>query len=483
MKIHTKIVLLVALLVSFASCSKSFLEYDPNDSVPAGEGYNSVTALNVALTGAYADLAGYRFLGRDVTALGDMAADGLGANLSENSGHFGSIYQYNFNDADPELSDMWTYGYKVINNVTLIIEAAPKLVAENKVFDYEVAQLNGIVAQAYAIRATAAFYLTNIFGKPYPDATAGMGIVKVTTKIEPNQKVARSSVNDCYAWIESDLKAARDIFAAGNASVSKSAFYLNSVGVNAMSARVLFYMGKYAEAKVLADAIIATSGKSIVDADRYVEMWGSISVSSEDIFTLAKNAADNLSANSINTLYQNYGAAATVGLVGLYSDTDVRAGLYAATSVANVFYAMKYPGIPGSEATNNIPVMRLPEVIYISAEATARTASVSDAINIAAKVALERDPALDLTAIPTDKDGFISWLAEERFKEMAQEGNRFYDARRLGLLLTRSAGNTARYTNFDIKSFVYPIPLAEVNSGWGVLQTPDWVANMPAINK
>lgn len=482
MKIHTKIVLLVALLVSAASCSKSFLDYGPSNAVPTPEAYETVKDLNVNLTGAYARMASYYFFGRNVPALGDIAADGFGANLTASSGHFGDIYAYSFSETAVNLEEIWAYGYKVIDNTSRIIEAAPRIKAEGKVLEEDYATLDGIVAQAHALRATAAFYLVNIFGKPYPDASAGLGIVKITTPVAPGTKVARSSVNDCYAWIESDLKAAIALY-DGGAVNSKSPFYLGAIATKAVYARVLFYMQKYPEARDLANTLISTSGKTVVSAENYVSIWSTVSASTEDIYTNKKSPDDNLSANSINTLYGTYGSAATATIVDLYSATDVRLKLYAATSVASVYSAKKYPGIPGSDATNNIPVIRLPELIYIAAESTARTTSVSDAIDIAMTVAGARDPQLDKTTIPTDKDGFISWLATERFKELAQEGNRFFDARRLGLDLTRGAGHPSKYKDFVIASFVYPIPDYEVASGFGVAQTPGWAQNMPTIIK
>ncbi|MEO5180403.1 RagB/SusD family nutrient uptake outer membrane protein, partial [Bacteroides ovatus] len=56
------------------------------------------------------------------------------------------------------------------------------------------------------------------------------------------------------------------------------------------------------------------------------------------------------------------------------------------------------------------------------------------------------------------------------------EGHRFFDARRLGKIISVADGS---YTNFNIAKFVYPIPSFEVNSGFGVIQTEGWSNNLP----
>ena len=59
----------------------------------------------------------------------------------------------------------------------------------------------------------------------------------------------------------------------------------------------------------------------------------------------------------------------------------------------------------------------------------------------------------------------IDVIDKERKLELVQEGHRFFDARRLGKIISVADG---AYTNFNIAKFVYPIPSFEVNSGFGV---------------
>lgn len=49
----------------------------------------------------------------------------------------------------------------------------------------------------------------------------------------------------------------------------------------------------------------------------------------------------------------------------------------------------------------------------------------------------------------------IDVIDKERKLELVQEGHRFFDARRLGKIISVADG---AYTNFNIAKFVYPIP-------------------------
>ena len=91
------------------------------------------------------------------------------------------------------------------------------------------------------------------------------------------------------------------------------------------------------------------------------------------------------------------------------------------------------------------------------------------------EVAAKRNPDLDDSEIAEDQT-IIDVIDKERKLELVQEGHRFFDARRLGKIISVADG---AYTNFNIAKFVYPIPSFEVNSGFGVIQTEGWSDNLP----
>jgi hypothetical protein len=69
----------------------------------------------------------------------------------------------------------------------------------------------------------------------------------------------------------------------------------------------------------------------------------------------------------------------------------------------------------------------------------------------------------------------MSFISDERVRELYLEGHRWYDARRQGLKITVATTKQ----NFDVAKFVYPIPAAEINAGYGTEQNTGWADNLP----
>ena len=100
------------------SCN-NFLDLDTFQNIPAEDAYNTVEDVQNGLNGMYYALGYYYFYGRNVVALGDMAADNAVA--SSSTGHFLSINRYNFSDTDENLDYIWQGGYQVIDRATRTI--------------------------------------------------------------------------------------------------------------------------------------------------------------------------------------------------------------------------------------------------------------------------------------------------------------------------------------------------------------------------
>jgi len=459
----------VALLsISVSSCS-DFLTYEPSDSVGTETAITTTAGVTNALNGVYNTLGYYPFMGDYVIAIGDIAADNM--YMKGTSGHFDAIYQWNFNETTSDLKDIWEYGYKVIDQSTRLINGANKLLLTVE-SDEDKATIKNALSQAYALKALAEFELVNIFALPYSDANLGTpGLVLVKDEsIEPFASVSRATVGETYTQILSDITAAKS-----NASSSSfDAFMMNPAAISALEARVNLYMKNYSEARDAAtSALTLSKGELVMDPVAYSAMWGDIALTSEDIFTIAKSADDNLSANSLNTLYDSYDGKATSGLISLFGENDMRLSLFGDGSGENR-RALKYQGLPSSKATSNIPVFRVPEMYLILAEAKAQLGdptAVDDLFMVAS-----RNPDLKKADIPTDKAGLLNFISVERRRELFQEGHRYFDLRRTGEMMTR-VGGIFPVENFDASKFCYPIPADEVNAS--NLEQNDWKSNIP----
>ena len=460
--------LILALVFSFTACDE-FLTFEPSDSVSDATAFKTAKDVQNGLQGVYYSLGRSTFYGRNVVALGDIAADNFW--MTGSSGHFDQIYQYTINTDSPDLLDIWDGGYKTIDRAARLITAG-KVMLETDLTQNDADIVKSAVAQAYGLKALSHFSLVNIFGLPYSDANKSTpGIVVVgDDPIVAFQEVSRGTVGDTYSQILSDITAARTYIAA----VENDVFIMNEAALDALEARVKLYMRDWTGAITAAANAIERSGGSLVtDDEDYYNMWASVSATSEDIFTIAKLSNDNLSANALNTLYGSYDGKATSGLVKLFGINDMRLSLF--TGAGELMRGLKFMGLPTSAATSNIPVFRLPEMYLIQAEAKAQLGQ-PDAVDYVWQIA-RRNPDLAKSAIPTDKPGLLSFIAIERRRELFQEGHRWFDLRRSGEILTRVGGNFP-VSNWDASKFVYPIPSQEVNAS-GIAQNEGWNNNLP----
>ena len=135
-------------------------------------------------------------------------------------------------------------------------------------------------------------------------------------------------------------------------------------------------------------------------------------------------------------------------------------------------------GITTNNQISNLPVFRLPEMYFNTGRSIMQNNQLLIMVKLKEKlleVAAKRNPDLDDSEIAEDQT-IIDVIDKERKLELVQEGHRFFDARRLGKIISVADG---AYTNFNIAKFVYPIPSFEVNSGFGVIQTEGWSDNLP----
>lgn len=456
------------LALGLTSCGDNFFDLDMEQNKTSQTSFNTAKDVKNGMIGAYYTLGNYRFYGRNVVALGDMAADL--ANADASSGHFVAINTYQITDTNGELDEIWNYGYKVIDRCVRTINGADKILAAG-VTDEEETAIHSYLSQCYALRALATFTLTNIFGLPYqPNQTNDqLGIILIKDKpYTTSDKVHRSSVEDSYALVLEDIKKAKELYTDEEEMNGAPQFYFNLAAIYALEARVNLFMGNYAAAKEAAEKAITERDSEGATASTYASMWASNAISNEDIFTISKTSDDNLSANALNTLYGSYGGKVSAAVSGLFAATDCRAEVLKKSQY-------KYCGLSGDKAVSNIPVFRLSEMYLIIAECEARNNNITEAQN-ALLFTAKRNSAITGTAnLPATKDELISFINDERVRELYLEGFRWFDARRQGLKITVAT----TITNFDIAKFVYPIPADEINAGFGTEQNEGWEDNLP----
>ncbi len=472
-KIYKTLFFIVGMLVFATSCS---LDVDNYQDIPTDNAYESVQDIHNGMTGAYWAFGTYRFYGKNVVAIGDMASDiAVG---SPSSGHYSNFSRYIVSETTSELEQVWEYGYKVIDRSVRTIEGSKNVLNNvQNLTDKNKAEIDLYVSQCYSLRALTTFTLANIFSLPYSAGTDNLGVVLVVDKpIEAFENVERSTLGETYTQILADIKDAKSYMTkALNAKLdAPSAFFMNEAAIYALEARVYLYMGNLSAAKASATKALELAGNKEPSDEAYLAMWSSIAISDEDIFTISKTADDNLSANSLNTLYGSYKGALNADILKVFKSTDIRLKLI--SELQSGIHPAKFDGISTAQAVNNIPVFRKSEMYLIIAEAEAVAGNI-EASQKALYYTAKRDKAITAyTQLPSTKVNLLSFIAQERIREFFEEGHRYYDVRRTGELITVAADSKP---NFDASKFVYPIPADEINSGFGVIQNPNWSDGLP----
>lgn len=473
MKRINNILIGCAVAVGLASCS---LDSDVYQYKNTEDAFKSVRDVESGLNGAYYALGDYPFLGNYAISLSDMCS-GI-CNGSASSGHMYAYSTYTFSETDEEIDGIWVGGYQVLDRATRTINGAKKVEDNSVLSAADSATVNNYIGQCYALRALASYYLVNCFALPYSTSPSTPGIVLVTTTpIEEMTNVSRSTVADTYKQILADIAAAEPLLAS---TPDQGVFYMNTGALAAIKARVYMDMGNYADAKTSALAAISycggtgTGSDNTFDNTSYLALWKDIATNSnEELFSIKKASDDNLSANSLNTLYGSYYCTVTNYMQTLFEPTDIRSNLMATTD--NGVQPQKYPGTTTDASVSNIRILRKSEMSLDLAEIFAREGDITSANSYLMYTAKRDSAYADGTkALPTTTADLLKFISQERIREFFGEGHCLYDSRRMGDIIE---GDT--WHNFDVKKFVFPIPSDEVNSGWGVTQNADWFNNLP----
>ena len=448
-----------------ASCSKSFIERDPFGSVPTGEAITDEASMQTALNGAYAALRNLGVYGRDWPVVGDLQADNTFLEVN-NSGRYIAQYKYIFTRTDEVYGEMWNAAYTVILRANKIIDA-----------DITGDKINALKAQAYAIRALMYFKLVNTYARPYTDDPGKPG-VPLVLHYDPYVQPPRNTVAEVYAQIISDYKIAFE-----NADGYTNSVTLSKYAIEGLLAKAYLYMGDNTNAKKAAADVINHSEFSLVDAGNYYDFWKDPDIHTDAVevmFEVDVDIIDNLGTDDLGAFYLGgyTDLYASNDLVNLYSPTDVRTSVlipYYTKAGAPAVLVAKYQNSDNTKDRDNIKVLRLAEVYLIAAEASLPN-NEEDARGYLNAVAETRDP--DFSGYTSSGTELLNDIVTERRKELAFEGDRYYDLNRLKREINRgdnegsiSGPLTIPYNDYHR---IAPIPETELQANPNIEQNPDY---------
>ncbi len=417
----------LAVLILISSCSKNFLQSSPLDSTSPGQALSTEGGMQTALQGVYSGLKSVNLWGASLPIIGDLMADNVFINPN-NYGYYIPQYTYSVTVQDATVTGTWADAYTVILRCNNII---------NDTLSPDV-NVNEYKGEALAIRALTYFYLVDFYAKPYTDDPSSPGVPLVLSSA-PYDKPARSTVSQVFSQIVKDLQGADTLMTL----YTNSSQFSHYAG-EGLLAKVYMYMGDSADALPLAEDVINNSGFTLLTPGNgganYLAFWANSTPRTdfvETLFEVTQDKINNNGSNGVDAQYspQVYGdLLCSSDLVALYSPTDVRGLLIDGNG-----YVYKYPNAVNAQQKDNSKVLRLSDVYLIAAEASVASDPNASRAFLNALVA-QRDPSLNYTDGGTQ---LTLDIIQERRKELAFEGDRFFDLNRLKWDIVRASNYTA----------------------------------------
>jgi starch-binding outer membrane protein, SusD/RagB family len=434
--IRYSILLLIAGTVFFSpSCKK--LELEPTDIIDASKAFESYKDFQDAVIGAYGALTSGSYLGALYLPLTDWATDDV--RFSAQTGGLGRfIHDWNYTTNDQDVDALWAAAYRVVYRCNIILENMPKLDAFPAVTQAQKDQIRG---EVLAIRAMVHFDLVRLFGDRYnlTGDASHLGIPYVTGTSIVAQP-ARNTVKQVFDQCLQDLDDAKTLL-----NQNKGVYFFNATSVRALEARIYYYKRDWVNAKLAAQDVIATSGKTLQSGVAYTNMFTAAEAEGENLFKVAMTVGSARIGDNYNQRNGNINFNPSVDLVSLYDRVnDVRF----ATNITviavppagfprDTLAVRKWLGPAGETNRCDIKILRLSEMYLILAESRSNLSEPDG--DVLAELDEVRSARISGFVSPGETGAaLVTAIAREWRKEFAFEGHRFFQVKLRGQGFTRN---------------------------------------------
>jgi hypothetical protein len=364
--------------------------------------------------------------------------DRLGGNLkTSNIGGRDEFIEHDVDADNGDLRTMWYGYYRGIYRANVLIETLERLDPTPRNQE--------ILGIAHFFRGYAYYSLVTRFG--------GVPILREETR----EFVERDSEEDVWAFIKEELQKAIDL--APDFSSEPDPYYATADAAKALLARTALTLGDMATATQLSEELIQSGNFALEDDFASIFTGGS---DSEKIFAFENRFDEGVTFGALFTTV-NYPTGGSYFFVpvdemyDLYADEDVRkevtVNYYSGLPMVNKFQG----GLQGGDP---IIVARIAEMYLISAEAQGLAGL--DRLN-----ELRVNRGLQPLNI-TDETQYAEAVAEERRRELAYEGFRWYDLVRTGKAMEELPTVTSEH------QLLLPIPVSELDLNPLLEQNPGY---------
>ena len=433
----------LGLLASASSCKK-WLDLKPQDGIVRQEFWQTKEQVEAAVIGIYSSLlsgtsrtnslastliapAESFFLWGEART--DMIAPGFTANSDE-------IDFVNMNIQAANMYTSWRAIYQTINYCNTVIELAPGVLQKDNTFTQD--QLNRAVAEAKTIRALMYFYLARTF-RDVPLK------LDATTSDENIKPIAKSPADVTLNQVVKDLKEAEPFLPLTYGNINFDKGRATRYTANAILADAFLWMDRYAECQVECDKIINSGRFGLIGGTQnlFDELFFQGN-SNESIFEL------QFDVQKLNPFFNMHHPTTRRWLASpllmdqvfgqddpntIDVEQDLRSGGVSIRIADNTIW--KYIGSSATtirsadQSFAHWIFYRYADVLLMKAEAINQMDQPLQASRLV-KTIRERAKAADFNGImdSTSKSGMEEFILQERQREFAFEGKRWYDVLR-----------------------------------------------------
>ncbi|WP_208025510.1 RagB/SusD family nutrient uptake outer membrane protein [Niastella caeni] len=356
-----------------------------------------------------------------------------------------------------EMSSLMTQLYSYNKIINEVMSSTAGTEAEKK----------AIMAEARANRAWIYFSLINLYGKPYNAATAATdpGYPIVTKADVAETKFTRAPVQEVYDFIIRDLtESIPDLPVTIRTRVR-----MGKTAAELLLGKVYVFMGKFDTAKpwlesALTDLASTGTGTALTNMALYdlnVTMvsggtWGwnptTTATTSFNGMPTQANYTEYIVSRQASNMWSATSSEYTLSpqTTQLFTSSDKRLNFF---TTKPYLVTTSYPMTGALRRNGHSSIqngMTIPELYLLRAEVAARLGDTTTAINSLKTLRVKRMNATDANAIPVGLTQLqlIQFVLNERIREFAVQGYRWFDMRRLSVdPLFSSATYTHRLYN------------------------------------